>query len=113
MFKYFPRLFGWFFVALLLLVAIALLSPQQLPVTLYKLSLITLAAVVGYWLDRSLFPYARPDGYLNFNWKGRDGSGDYDVDHPISEAYKLVFAMAMLRRALIVAAVVLAVALGL
>ena len=113
MFKRFPRLFGWFFVALLLLVVIALLSPQQLPVTLYKLSLITLAAVVGYWLDRSLFPYARPDGYLSFRWHGRGKADDYNADHPIADGYYLVFALAMLRRALIVAAVVLVVALGL
>ena len=113
MFKYFPRLFGWLFVALLLLIGIALLSPQQLPVTLYKISLITLAAGVGYWLDRALFPYARPDGYLNFRWKNRGESGDYNADHPIADGYSMVFALAMLRRALIVAAVVLAVALGL
>ena len=31
---------------------------------IYKLALITLAAVLGYWLDRSLFPKARPGQYL-------------------------------------------------
>lgn len=49
------RLLGWQITAVLLLVAIALVSPQQLPVVIYKISLITLAAVLGYWLDRSLF----------------------------------------------------------
>ena len=56
-----PRLWGWLLMTLVLLAAVWLIAPQQLPVSLYKLSLVTLAAVVGYWLDRSLFPYARPD----------------------------------------------------
>jgi hypothetical protein len=47
-----------------LLVAVWALAPHQLPVSLYKLSLVSLAAVVGYWLDRSIFPYARPDAFL-------------------------------------------------
>ena len=59
-----PRLSGWLLTAVLLLGTIGLVSPQQLPVVVYKLSLITLAAVLGYWLDRSLFPKARPGQYL-------------------------------------------------
>ncbi|EEU9502826.1 TPA: putative holin, partial [Escherichia coli] len=58
------RLRGWLVAAVLLLLIIALVSPQQLPVVVYKLSLISLAAVLGYWLDRSLFPKARPGQYL-------------------------------------------------
>ena len=59
-----PRLSGWLLTSVLLLGIIALVSPQQLPVVIYKLALITLAAVLGYWLDRSLFPKARPGQYL-------------------------------------------------
>ncbi|HFL4197864.1 TPA: putative holin, partial [Escherichia coli] len=59
-----PRLSGWLLTSVLLLGTIALVSPQQLPVVIYKLALITLAAVLGYWLDRSLFPKARPGQYL-------------------------------------------------
>ena len=51
-----PRLSGWLLTSVLLLGTIGLVSPQQLPVVVYKLSLITLAAVLGYWLDRSHFP---------------------------------------------------------
>ncbi len=67
--KRFPRMVGWLAAAVLLAVAIAVISPQQLPVALYKLSLISLAAVVAYWLDRCLFPYARPDAYLRRDWR--------------------------------------------
>lgn len=85
----FPRLSGWLLVALLLTLAVWWLAPQQLPVTLYKLSLVTVAAVAGYWIDRGLFPYARPD----------------------QVADELINA-AMLRRAIIVAAAMLAMGLG-
>ncbi|MEL8635742.1 putative holin, partial [Escherichia coli] len=50
--------------------------------------------VLGYWLDRSLFPWARPDSFSP--WKE-----------------PRCCAAAMIRRAIIVAAVCLSVALGL
>ncbi|MDO5940622.1 putative holin [Burkholderia cepacia] len=111
--KRFPRMVGWLVAAVLLAAAIAVISPQQLPVALYKLSLISLAAVVAYWLDRGLFPYARPDAYLRDDWRrGTDEPVD-EADFPIVDGYRLVFAAAMLRRAAIVAGVVIGVALGL
>jgi hypothetical protein len=51
------RMSPWLFVSLVLLVAIAVTAPRLLPVSLYKLSLITTAAWVAYWIDRGLFPY--------------------------------------------------------
>lgn len=92
-----PRLFGWLLITILLMSAIWCVSPHQLPVSLYKLSLVTLAAVAGYWLDRSLFPYARPDTFLS-------GSA--------TDRTALVFAAAMLRRAIIVGCAMLAMGLG-
>lgn len=88
-----PRMAGWMLITVILTVAIYILSPQQLPVSLYKLSLITTAAVVGYWIDRSLFPYARPD-------------------NPKLDQFDLLIAAAMLRRAIIVGCAMLAVSLG-
>ena len=108
-----PRLLNWLIFSVLLIAMLALLAVTQLPVVLYKLTLISLAAVIGYWLDRSLFPYARPDGSLKLRWKGRPEAADYKVDHPVVDGYQRVFATAMLRRAIIVAAVMLAVAMGL
>lgn len=89
----FPRMSGWILITVVLIGLIALFAPQQLPVSLYKLSLITMAAVVGYWIDRSLFPYARPN--------------DRSLD-----TFELLRATAMLRRAIIVGAAMLAVSLG-
>ncbi|MDD9641547.1 putative holin, partial [Klebsiella michiganensis] len=42
------RLRNWIILAVALLAAIAVISPEQLGVTLYKLSLISIAAILGY-----------------------------------------------------------------
>lgn len=102
------RLRGWLVAAVLLLLIIALVSPQQLPVVVYKLSLISLAAVLGYWLDRSLFPKARPGQYLK-----HDERLMAEGRWPVQTGLHLVFSATLIRRALIVAAVCLAVAMGL
>ena len=111
--KRIPRMAGWLLTALLLIIAIALISPQQLPVALYKLSLISLAAVVAYWLDRSLFPYARPDSYLLRDWRHGTEEPEFEADYPVLAEHMLPFCVSMLRRAIIVGAVVVGVALGL
>lgn len=80
--------------------AVWVLSPQQLPVIVYKINLILLASVAGYWLDRWAFPYARPDRFLT-------ADGDVKVNH------KRVFGAALLRRAIIMAGAMLAVGMGL
>lgn len=54
------RMRGFTALAITLLALIYYLSPAQLPIVAHKLSLICLAGVLGYWLDRHLFPYARP-----------------------------------------------------
>jgi hypothetical protein len=108
-----PRNSLWLALALVLLALIAITSPAQLPVVLYKASLIALAAVLGYWLDRALFPYARPDGYLARDWRRGTNEPTGDADFPVVSAYMPAFCHAMIRRAIIVAAVIIGVALGL
>lgn len=114
----FPRLFGWLIATVILLGLIALMSPQQLPVSLYKLSLVTMAGVVGYWLDRSLFPYARPDSFIvKVDPKEEACDIDFDGDCKLIpwemvDGDGFIFAMAMLRRAIIVGCAMLAIGLG-
>lgn len=108
-----PRATAWLVVAALLLGVVALVSLAQLPVVLYKAALVALAAVLGYWLDRSLFPYARPDGYLARDWRLGTLESEGEADFPVVAAYRKVFVAAMLRRAIVVAAVVIGLALGL
>lgn len=100
---------AWAWVTLLLLAAIAVTAPQQLPVSLYKLSLITSAAWVGYWIDRSLFPYARPDAFLTQPWSV---SGPFIPVKVLERTNEMAFAAAQLRRALVIAAAMIGVALG-
>lgn len=111
-----PRLSVWWLIAIVFLALIYHVAPQQLPVVLYKLSLLSLAGIAGYWLDRHLFPYARPDGYLNSadwrEWISRRGKSSFGPDFCIADGYVLPFCAAMLRRALVVAACVVGVALG-
>lgn len=109
-----PRNSLFLVLAVLLLAVIAVVSPQQLTVVLYKASLIALAAVLGYWLDRVLFPYARPDSYLWRDWRKGTDEPEGDVDYPVaSEDYMPAFCVAQLRRAIVVGAVVFGVAAGL
>lgn len=95
---------GTALVTFILLLAIAAIAPQELQVTLYKISLVTLGGFAGYWVDRELFPYARPDwARLGFLKSPLDES---------SHATGLVFAATMLRRAFIVGCAMLAMGMG-
>ncbi|MDK2124471.1 putative holin [Parachitinimonas caeni] len=112
-----PRMSLWVVLAAALLLLIALVAPQQLAVDLHKASLLCLAGVIGYWLDRGLFPYSRPDNYLQTdNWRELLcglGKSATDADIKVAAGYHWLFALAMLRRAVIVGAAMLALALGL
>ncbi|WP_202413895.1 putative holin [Duganella sp. CY15W] len=108
-----PRMFEWLLVAILTCALAFLLSPQQLPVSVYKISLIAVAGCMGYWLDRSLFPYARPDAFLGSEIERESGVGEplcFELDY--EPPNDLVFCVSMLRRAVIVAAAMIAVGLG-
>lgn len=105
-----PRMSDWLVYTVILLVIIWHVAPQQLPVTLYKLSLITMAAVVGYWIDRSAFPYARPDAFMQQPFSV---GAPYLPEESVSRAARLfVFACAMLRRAIIMGCAMFAASLG-
>jgi hypothetical protein len=109
-----PRMVVCGFVALTLLALVVFLSPQQGPVALYKLSLVLAAGYAGYWLDRWAFPYARPDSYLQIpNWRKVIAGQESLADNPVAEGHAIPFAAAMLRRAVIMGACMLAVGLGL
>ncbi len=125
------RMADWVLIAVALWVVVALLAPQQVPVSVYKMSLVALAAVMGYWIDRSVFPYARPDLFfelthgLDDDVPAETAFTDLGGALSFSEAQTVVDLQgasnadlvalartAMLRRALIVAATMLAVSLG-
>lgn len=110
------RMSDWLLAALLLAAVVHHIAPQQLPVSIYKLSLVALAAVAGYWIDRSLFPYARPDTFLGPETFTADehepGPGEAVLEMAPDYTLLRLMGVAMLRRAIIVAATMLSVGLG-
>ncbi len=131
-----PRLTSWWLIALALSALVFFLAPQQIPVSLYKINLIALAAVAGYWIDRKVFPYARPNikslrclrdvedleitaedqerGYIL-----TDDNQKVPLDEimatacgPVDPAPLYFMLGCMLRRAVIIAAAMIAVSLG-
>ncbi len=56
-----PRLTFWTLITIGLLIGLYLIAPSKIAVVLYKAALVTGGGVLGYWIDRALFPYARPD----------------------------------------------------
>lgn len=92
-----PRLWLWWLITLVTAFAVAQLAPQQLGVSVYKLSLVAMAALAGYWIDRALFPYSRPHQHMGGQ---------------ASDRTAMVFCTAMIRRALIVAAAMISTGLG-
>ena len=81
----------------------------------YKSALVSFAACIGVWIDRAIFPYARPSGYLKTDWLNNpdaDG-GDDDVDFEICAGYLRAFTVATIRRGIMVGMVILGMCLGL
>lgn len=104
-----PRMTLWLSVSLALLLLIAVLAPHLPPLSLYKLSLLTAAAWVGYWIDRGLFPYGRPDRFLPPDFQDELGN---TVPLPPQLPDAIALGAAMLRRAIVIAAAMMGVALG-
>lgn len=97
-----------------LLAGILIFSPVQAPVVAYKLALVTVAAILAVFFDFAAFPFAAPSSYLDHDWRTHpDADNPCNADYPVAKGYQRVFAAAMLRRGLIIAAFVVAVALGL
>lgn len=89
------RASDWALYGVALLAAVLWLVPgaDQLGLVAYKFGLVALSAWVGYRIDRGLFPYARPHEYS-------PGAPGANPD---------IFRACMLRRAVVVGAVILAV----
>lgn len=46
------------------------LTPSTITILIYKLCMVFMAGVAGFWLDRVIFPYAQPRDYLVMYDKG-------------------------------------------
>lgn len=58
------KLRGFTLLAAILTLAVSVIAPAQFPVVLHKFSLVTLSAILGYWLDRHIFPESRPSDLM-------------------------------------------------
>lgn len=92
-------------VALGLAVLVAILAGPQLVVALWKGALVAVSAYGGYWLDRWLFPYARPHALSEPD----ANDGMWNKDDPTGN----VFCWSMIRRAIVVVGTMAAFALAL
>lgn len=97
-------------ISLALFAVIACLAPKLLPVTLYKLALITAAAWAAYWFDRWAYPYARPDTFLDQPWSL--GAPMTPKVLPLNPEQAQAFNIAQIRRAIIIGAAMIAMALA-
>lgn len=98
--------------AVVLLAMIALTSPEQVAVVAYKLALLLCAGLAGLGLDIVAAPYAQPGGYLTGRWSwGAWVEGD--ANNPVAPGCEWLFVAACARRAVIVAASMLTVGMGL
>jgi hypothetical protein len=78
---------------------------------MYKLCAVLMGGCGGYLLDVSLFPYAKPSGYLAKSWRDETAFVEDAPDHKVAD--EPCFMVACIRRAIIVATAMLAVALAL
>jgi hypothetical protein len=116
-----PRMVAWLLLSVLVMVAtlaVQHLAPASLvAVTFYKVHLLLLAGWGGYWLDRALFPYARPHELLAGLVEVEPPEQQHDAGPIAGQAYLQVSAgswyeASMLRRAIIVAGCLVCVAMG-
>lgn len=91
-------------VAGLLGVGVFLLMPQEIEVAHWKATLVFSALTAGYWASCIMAPYARPHTLV-----ADETPGVWNANDP----YGVVFASALMFRAIIVAAVVIGVAVSL
>ncbi|WP_328184652.1 putative holin [Marinobacter sp. OP 3.4] len=85
----------WLIVTIVMAAVVGFLYPHQLGVLLWSLTKLSAGAYLGYWIDRSIFYYGRPG----------------DICHKDIDTALLIIG-SMMRRALIMAAAILALGLG-
>lgn len=102
-----PRMTTWLVVWLVLAAAAFSFSPHLVGVSLYKAHLMALGGWAGYWIDRGLFPYARP-GDMGASQLFEEASALPPIDLPQA----ILAAAAFIRRALIVMGCLIAVSVG-
>ncbi|MDX1755868.1 MAG: putative holin [Marinobacter sp.] len=90
----------WLIATLLMATVVGILYPHQLGVLLWSLTKLSAGAYLGYWIDRSIFYYARPGEFFPEQRAGK------------TPEFWSVVCQCMIRRAIIMAATILALGVG-
>lgn len=85
----------WLIFTIVMAAIVGFLYPHQLGVLLWSLTKLSAGAYLGYWIDRTIFYYGRPG----------------DIAHKDLDTALLIIGC-MIRRALIMAAAITALGLG-
>ncbi len=112
-----PRLWKTTLVAIALLVAMYFMAPLLMGVIQHKVTLQVIAFVLGYFADRAIFHYARPHAVLQIYKENVErflaSNENLNVDALAHLAsLRRSFDIACIRRAIIVAASIIGIALG-
>jgi len=101
------RALPWLVLALIATAVVFVLAPQQIGVLVWSLSKLCLGAYLGYWIDRTIYPYARPHDLFS-------AASSLDARRLRNGARHMrqQAAIATLRRAAVMAAAILALGLG-
>lgn len=101
------RAFPWLLLALFATAAVGHFAPYQLGVLVWSLSKLCLGAYLGYWVDRTIFHYARPHDFYHI-------ASRLDAQGPRNGARHMrqQAGLASLRRVGVMAAAILALGLG-
>ena len=102
-------------ITVLLLASVGVWAPQQVEVILFKICLVTLAALLGYWVDRVIFPYGRLHELKDEMKSSQNNSKSNDKNARIEDAKNKTssFNSGQIRRAIIIFGTILGVCLGL
>ncbi len=106
------RMLGLLVLCIALTCLVARFKPELLPVSIYKLSLITTAGWLAFWFDVWAYPYGRPGNYTMPPISVSGPSPPDDSNRVPIPGLELVFAAAMIRRTLLIVGAMLAVAMG-
>jgi len=101
------RALPWLVFALIATAVVFVLAPHQIGLLIWSLSKLCFGAYLGYWIDRTIYPYARPHDL--FHMANRLASQDLrnGARHMRQQA-----SLATLRRAAVMAAAIVALGLG-
>lgn len=101
------RALPWLVFALIATAVVFVLAPHQIGLLVWSLSKLCFGAYLGYWIDRTIYPYARPHDLFHAAERYEGQKLRRAANHLRHQA-----SLATLRRAAVMAAAIVALGLG-